>query len=463
MRTKSKWLAILLVLGLVLAACGEGDAGDTTTTAGEEPVTTEDDTTDTTEDTGTDTTMAEEMDIATDVGVDLEAGTIEVGLLSDLSGVFAGLVTPIVTGHEVYWDNVNANGGINGLEVVLNIQDTGYVQDTHVQRYEEIKDEVVLFGHSTGSPQTVAIREDLEESGILAIPLTWYSGWTDPALNANLLHHGSPYCVESQNVLEWMDSNIQELSTMAIVTLPGDYGLDGAAGAELAAEALGIEIVLDLRGQITDAASIASAGDQIADMDPDVVWLTTFGGATSGVIGQALAGGYDGLWGAQGPSFSPDLIAPDSALRDAVAATMTFGFYLEGWSGDSPGTQEAKDLMAASGREFSPLDYYLEGFLEAQMVHRILELAYENGDMTQAGVLAAAKSIENLDFDGLGPAESYVGDPNEQLQRQTWIMQPDPEGLAAGETGGSVVVEAGYTGSVVENFDFQGACFVLEG
>ena len=32
MRRKPKWLALLLVLGLVLAACGDGDSGDSTTT-----------------------------------------------------------------------------------------------------------------------------------------------------------------------------------------------------------------------------------------------------------------------------------------------------------------------------------------------------------------------------------------------------------------------------------------------
>lgn len=459
MREKSRWLVILLVLAMVAAACG-GDAESTTTTSGETTDTTEPPT-DTTEEDMTSTTMGDEMDIATDIGVDLEAGTIEVGLLADLSGVFAGLVTPIVTGHEVYWDNVNANGGINGLQVNLNVQDTGYVVDNHVQLYEQMKDSVVAIGQSTGSPHTVAINEALQEDGLLAIPLTWYSGWTDPALNANLVHHGSPYCIESQNVIEWLTEQMPDISTMAIATLAGDYGLDGAAGAELAANALGIEIVLDLRGQITDAASIASVGDQIAEEDPDLVWLTTFGAATGGVIGQALAGGYQGIWGAQGPSFDPSLIAADSPIRDAVAASMYFGFYLEGWSGSSPGTEAAKELLLNSGRDISPYDYYLEGFVEAQMLHRALEIAYDNGDMTQAGVLAAAKSIENLDFDGLAPAESYVGTANEQLQRQTWIMKPDPEGLDSGENGGSQIAEPAYTGSLVEDFDFQGACYVL--
>lgn len=459
MGSKSKWLVILLVLGMVVAACG-GDSGSTTTTSGDEATTTEGGT-DTTEGEATTTTMGEEMDIATDVGVDLEAGTIEVGLLADLSGVFAGLVTPIVTGHEVYWDNVNANGGINGLQVNLDIQDTGYVVDNHVQLYEQMKDSVVAIGQSTGSPHTVAINDALQADGLLAIPLTWYSGWTDPALNANLIHHGSPYCVESQNVIQWLTEQMPDISTMAIATLPGDYGLDGAAGAELAANALGIDIVLDLRGQITDAASIVAAGDQIAETNPDLVWITTFGAATGGVIGQALAGGYTGIWGAQGPSFDPSLIAADSPIKDAVAASMYFGFYIEGWSGTSAGTEAAKQMLLDSGRDITPFDYYLEGFVEAQMLHRALEIAYDNGDMTQAGVLAAAKSIDSLDFDGLAPAETYVGTANEQLQRQTWIMRPDPEGLAAGESGGSQIAEAGYTGSVVEGLDFQGACYVL--
>ncbi len=117
MRRKPQWLALLLVLGLILAACGDGGGGDTTTTAAEE----EEATTTAAPAEETTTSAAEEAagDVATDVGVDLEAGTITVGLLSDLSGPFAPLVQVIVSGQEMYWADVNANGGIGGLEVVL--------------------------------------------------------------------------------------------------------------------------------------------------------------------------------------------------------------------------------------------------------------------------------------------------------------------------------------------------------
>ena len=455
MKIRSRWLGVFLVMGLILAACSPSTSESTTTA--EAPTATPPPATDTTE--GTETT--EPMVIATDVGVDLDAGTIDIGLLSDLSGVFAGLVTPIVTGHEVYWEDVNANGGINGLMVNLNIKDTGYLVDNHVQLYEELKDEVVAFGHSTGSPHTVAINEALQEDGILAIPLTWYSGWTDPALNANLLHHGSPYCVEAQNVIQWLTEQMPDISTVAIVTVPGDYGLDGAAGAAIAADGLGLEVVIDLAGGITDEASIIAAADRIAEVSPDLVWLTTTPSSTPGIFGQALAGGYEGVWAGNAPMYSPAYVAPDSTIKDAVAASMYMGLYFEGWDGSSPGTEAAKALLLGAGRDISPFDYYLEGVIEAQIMHQTLLAAYDAGDLTQAGVLAAAKAIADLDFDGLAPNEVFTGDANAQLQRQTWILRPDPEGLVSGANGGTAIAEAAYTGSLAANFDFTGACYVL--
>ena len=118
MRIKPKWLVLFLAFGLVLAACSPSGSESTTTTEGDATATTEE-STGTTEAT-TDTTEAMALP-ATDVGVDHEAGTITIGLLSDLTGPFGALVTPIVTGQEVYWENVNENGGINGLQVELEV------------------------------------------------------------------------------------------------------------------------------------------------------------------------------------------------------------------------------------------------------------------------------------------------------------------------------------------------------
>lgn len=471
MRIKSKWLVVLLAFGLVLAACSpSGDEGEGTTTEGATDTTGP--LTDTTEPM-TDTTMGG-GDIATDVGVDLEAGTIRVGLLSDLSSpAFSSLVQVIVTGHEVYWDNVNANGGINGLQVEVVPVDTVYDVPTHLQRYEELRDEVVAFGHSTGSPHTVRLVRDetgapgpLVEDGALAIPLTWYSGWSDPVLNANLLHHGVPYCLESMNIMGWLSEQMGDaISTVAIASLPGDYGLDSAAGAKLAADALGLEVVYDGSGAINpgDEATLTEVANAIVESEADLAFVTTTPTTFSAIFGQADVAGFAGTWTGAGPSYNPSFIAPESTIKEDIAAKTYWSSYYGLWGQDTPGIVEATELLTESGVT-QPISAYFEGFVEAQIMHAALQAAYDAGDMTQAGVLAAAKSLENVSFDGLAPDETFVGEPNEQVQRiSATIWQPDPEALASGESAGEAVLEENYTSSITEAYEFTGACYVLEG
>ena len=215
--------------------------------------------------------------MATDVGVDPEAETITIGLLSDLSGPFAPLVQVIVAGQEMYWADVNANGGIGGMQVQIETRDTAYDPAQHVQLYEELKTQVVAFGHSTGSPQTMAINPQLQADGILAIPLTWYSGWSDPAINSNLVPHGVPYCIEAMNMIEYLTLQAPDATTIAIASSPGDYGEDSNAGARLAAEALGLEIVYDGTGLINqaDEATLTEVAGGIASSGAELVWVTT--------------------------------------------------------------------------------------------------------------------------------------------------------------------------------------------
>lgn len=459
MRIKSRWLVILLALGLVLAACSPSDTEATTTTEGGAPATTEEPT-DTTEPM-TDTTEGEMMDIRTDIGVDLDAGTITVGLLADLTGVFSTLVKQIVTGHELYWDDVNANGGINGLEVQLEIVDTQYDGTQHVQLFEELRDEVVAFGQSTGSPQTVAIIDGLADQGMLAIPLTWYSGWTDPAYNSNLVPHGTPYCIEAMNTIEYMvNESGLDSPTIAITSIPGDYGLDASAGAKLAAEALGLEIVYDGAGAVIpgDTASYTEVGNAIAAEDPDLVYYTGIPwlGWPNVYTQAVVTGGLEALWSGAAPSWDPGYVAEDSDIRDQIERDFIWSAYFQPWDGDSEGAARVRELATAAGQP--PSDFYAEGVVEAQILHQALERAYENGDMTQAGVLAAAKSLESVDFDGLAPTENYVGDPNDIVQRLVNIQRPDP----SAETG-SMLVEENYTSPTAAAFEFTGACYVLEG
>ncbi|MFQ5553859.1 MAG: ABC transporter substrate-binding protein [Acidimicrobiia bacterium] len=466
MRGKWKLVVLLLAFALVAAACGDDD--DTTattaaaTTAAPAATTAAPDTTaapgtTAAPDTTTATTEAP-MEILTDVGVDLDAGVIRVGLLSDLTGPFGALVAPIVTGHEIYWEDVNASGGVNGLQVELVIEDTQYVVDNHVQLYEELKDQVVAFGHSTGSPHTVAIREALEEDGIFAIPLTWYSGWSDPALNANLLSHGVPYCIEAMNLLDYI-STTEGGSAVAIASLPGDYGLDSAAGANLAADALGLDVVYDGSGQVIPGQDLKPIADAIVASGADIVFVTATPGTFSEIYGQAIAQGFVAKWSGALPSWNPAYVQPESAIKDAIERDWIGDSYIALWSSD--GAAGVRDLVAQYRPDQTPHDFIGEGVVEATMMHQILLTAYDNGDMTQAGLIAAAKSIDNLDFGGLAPSENYTLGANERLQRTSAnLFRPSQADAAAGGTGVEIIAE-NYTSPTAEAYTFESACFQL--
>lgn len=460
-QSRTKWLALLMVFALVVVACGSTDDAGTDTTSATETTQASTATTEGTTETTEAMAEGDHANVTTDFGVDLEAGVIRVGMLSDLTGPFGPLVSAILAGTQAHWDDVNANGGINGLTVELVTRDTVYVVDNHVQFYNEIRDQVVAIGHSTGSPHTVAINDQLQEDGMLAIPLTWYSGWSDSAINANLLSHGTPYCLEAHNTIGYItEEALADASTIAIASLPGDYGQDSAQGAKLAAEAAGLEVVYDGEGAIipSDETTLTAVASGIAESGADIVWVATTPSTMSSIFGQALAAGFTtAVWSGPSPSFNPAFVAPDSPIKDAFTAAYIGGTYTASWSNEA--SDDFKGLL--EGLPVS--DYYFEGVIEAKILEAALRAAYDSGDMTRAGVLAAGKSLDTVDFGGLAPSESYTGADNDRLQRKGYIYRPDPDGLAAGTSGGTVDLASEYTSDLAANFEFTGACYTLAG
>ena len=90
---------------------------------------------------------------------------------------------------------------------------------------------MAIISQSTGSPHTAAIAQDLVDDDLVAIPLSWYSGWADPEFGQNVFESYTSYCVESMNGIEWLHKN-RDVQTVAIISFPGEYGGDGAAGRQ---------------------------------------------------------------------------------------------------------------------------------------------------------------------------------------------------------------------------------------
>jgi len=464
-------VAALVVLALVAAACSGGDSATTTTSA--TPTTAMVDSTTSLQPNTTPTTGSPTPPMLVD-GITVTDTTIYLGVLADLSGPFSGNVVDLVDAQLAFWAKLNEEGGIAGRQVELLIVDTGYSLERHVALYGQLADQVVMFSHSTGSPHTALIADDLVRDDRLAIPVSWYSGWADPTLGANVLEVGSNYCIEAMNTLSFLTEAHQAqfgvLPTIAIATDVGDYGGDSAAGARYAADRLGLQVTYDGDGEIIFGGDLSGVIGGIATSGADYTWLATDPISMSTIVAGSLTLGYQGAWSGAMPTFSPRLL--DTALGDYLSQAWFLSVLYAPMGADVPGMQAVYDVLADAFPNRYPSDGLIRGYLEYSITLQVLERAADRGDLTPAGVVAAARDTGAIFFDGISPDNVYGGTLNDTAARATAIYRPDKEtfdtqgGLEASFADGAVspysLLQPFFISELAAEYDFQAPCYSLD-
>jgi ABC-type branched-subunit amino acid transport system substrate-binding protein len=330
-----------------------------------------------------------------------------------------------------------------------------------------------MFAHSTGSQQTLSVLPNLIEDDLLALPVTWYSGWSDPQMGANLLETGSNYCMEAINTISYIDEQHRAATgrapKLAIITFPDDFGRDSAAGARYAAEQLGIEIVYNGEGTVIPGQDLRPIAAAAAASGADYTWMATDPISMVEIVGTALQLGYTGQWGVAMVSFSDRLLS--TALGDYMAQNMLMSTLILPLGAEAEDMAEVISVLAAAYPDRYPSTGLIEGYLEFVVAKNVLERATELGDLTPSGVVGAARRIGSLSYGGLAPSNIYSGDAASTVTRATAIYRPDKAlfdeqgGLDATLGAGAISPLSpilGFTASdLAASYDFQGPCFVF--
>lgn len=395
-------------------------------------------------------------DIATDVGVTSEPcpdavnednGCIYLGTLSDLTvGPFAAAGPLIIDGQEAFWQRVNEDGGIGGYDINVTeyVRDNQYNPQVTNQVYQEIKPDILALAQTLGSPPTAAIVDDLDAEDIVAAP----AGWTSLYLFQDVIvESGATYCAEAMNGVDYAVENDGVESVMAI-HYAGDFGADAAAGAKVAADANGITFtnVETTAGPDNQAAAVAA----IREQSPDLVIISAGPTDTATIVGQAVAGGFQGRVMGSSPTWNPAIL--QSPAAPAFQAVFQHLGPWGSWDSETDGHAAMREALP----DVTPNEFYTSGWVWSYPLKAALEAAAENGDLTRAGLREAAEGLESVDFEGVLPDGSgnYAGGPNEAASRATFISNIDP----AASTGLATVAEA-YTGPTAEEYDFTGPCY----
>lgn len=381
--------------------------------------------------------------------VNEDNGCITLGIISDLSDTFSAVAVPLTEAQEAFWDRVNENGGVGGYDVQLVIADAEYDPQLTSQRYQEMRTDILALGQALGSSQVMAILEDMRDDDVIAAPASWNSAWNFEPL---IVQSGANYCFEAMNGVDWAAENRGEIESLLAVGYPTDFGEDAAVGAAAAAEANGLDYsqVTTPPGQDNQAEAVA----RVVQEDPDLIVITAGPTETATIVAGAASEGWEGTAVGSSPTWNPGLLESEAA--GALEAMYFQASAWGNWSSDTPGHEAMREALEG----VTPSDGYVAGWVWSYPMLAALEHAAElEGGITRENLVAAAEELEEVDYEGMLPAEAgtKVGDPDETAYRASVINSVDPE-----EPGGTLMEQDLTVGSTAGEYAFDSPCAALD-
>lgn len=175
----------------------------------------------------------------------LAAAEIVVGQVAPLSGVLASTGAQMVLGGKIYFDWVNAQGGIHGAALRLDVLDDAYQVADTVKLTRELlaRPEVVALYGFAGTANITQLLADgvLEQGGAaLVAPYTGGESLRSP-FNPWIFHVRAGYADEAEHMVQQLTT--LGMNRVAVMYQDDGFGKAGLAGVEAALAKRNLKLV----------------------------------------------------------------------------------------------------------------------------------------------------------------------------------------------------------------------------
>lgn len=315
------------------------------------------------------------------------------GQSAPFSGPAAQLGEQFKRGAQLYFDRLNAKGGINGRPVELKSLDDGYEPDRCKANTEQlIRDGVfALFGF-IGTPTSLAALPVATAARVPFIaPFTGAQALREP-FNRFAFHVRASYFDETAEIVKQVTSvGIRRIGVFYQNDAYGKAGLDGVVRAlkPLALEPAGMGTVERNTMEVDAAVKSILAGK------PDAIVQISAYKSCAAFIRAARKAGFGGTF--YNVSFVGTKALADELLNDArgvvVSQVMPYPY--------SPVTPVSGEYLAAGqagGAKFEPNYSSIEGFVAAKTISEALRRA--GAAATQDTLIGAMESLREFNLGG---------------------------------------------------------------
>ncbi|MET9319821.1 ABC transporter substrate-binding protein [Streptomyces sp. NPDC003038] len=374
-------------------------------------------------------------------GEGVTATAIQLGALTDMTGVYASLGKSVTQAQQLWIKQTNAAGGICGRQLELTVRDHGYDPQKALAAYTELEPKVLGFAQFIGSPFVAAVKDriDGQDKG-LVIPQAWSASLLG---SPSIRTVGATYDIETVNAIGYLldQKRIASGDKIGHVYFEGDYGENALAGAKHAAGQAGLTIVEqkikptdnDMSAQV---AALKQAGAK-------AVVISAGPRQAASLVGVAAAGGWNVPVVGNNSAFAPQLLATPAG------AALQKDYYVAASALPIGSTEPGPAALAAAYKAEYPgagLDNgVVAGFTAASVYGEALKKACADKDLTRAGVGKALLGLKAYDS-GFGIAHDF-SDPKAPSTRQSVIMKPDEQ-----TPGGLKVVKEASVAEAAKNF-----------
>lgn len=406
-----KMTSVAAVLALALAACGSGSSKSSSGSSGS---------------AGSPGKTA-----------GFDGTTINLGVITPTSGLVSIIGNPLTNGNKVYWDAVNAKGGVGGkYKVNLIVKDSAYLVPNATQAYDQISGSVVAFQQILGSEITKALLPKLEASGLSGSPATLDSDWVH---EASLFPIGTTYEVQEINAISYYLDHGGQGKKICLLAQDDEYGEAGVRAMDSAASSLHFTVTATQR--FHTGTDVTAQMQQLAGAKCDMVFLQATAADASSILTKAISLNFQPQMIGQAPFWLGQL-AQASALQPFLE--QHFWLASQGTYWGDP-TVPGMTKMISDQQQYSPNQppdpYFAFGYVQAWAMDQILEQAVKDGDLSPKGIQKASNQVGTLNFENLLPSYVYGSSATDrQTPRQSTLFKVDPSAPA-----GLAVLQPSFT------------------
>ena len=323
----------------------------------------------------------------------ITANTIVIGQAAGFTGSVAGTVKELTAGAKVYFDHVNAKGGVHGRKIVLESMDDGFDPKKSPEVFKKLIEEKQVFAMflSRGTPTNEAAYPVLEAAKVPLIgPSTGAMSMYNPPRKYMFPVRASYHSETFKIVPQLVNMGINRIALMYVDDSFGKDGLTGVQQAMKNAKLEPVAVASHPRGGKVDEA-VAT----IAKADPQAVIMITLADAGAAFVKQMKAAGKNPTFLTLSNNSSNAFIKSlgDDGWGVAVSQVSPYPF-----SGTAPITKEFLDII--KGKKDIAASYSsIEGFIAAKVLVEGLRRAGKQP--TREKLIAGLESMKQFDLGGL--------------------------------------------------------------